>query len=112
MRKRILSLFLAVIMVFSMMVLPASATEVAQETEVAADYCQHCKQTVPADQWIPWSVTDTGPRTGHYYLDRDITNQTSQITINLDDDLLRTLWAVVRSPLPVTNPMPMAHLPR
>ena len=50
MRKRILSLFLAVIMVFSMMVLPASATEAAQETEVAADYCHHCKQTVPADQ--------------------------------------------------------------
>ena len=87
--KRIFSLFLALLMVASWMVVPAYAEEVKPQAQVG--YCQHCKQDIPADQWIPWSPTDTAPRTGHYYLSEDRNDQTSQITINLDDDLLRNV---------------------
>ena len=87
MKKRLFALLLVVAMLASMIVLPAHATE--EQTQVG--YCQHCKEVIPEDQWIPWSTTDTGPRTGHYYLSEDISDQTSQITINLDDDLLRNV---------------------
>ena len=87
MTKRLLSALLAVVMVLSMMVFPTYAEEETQTTEVG--YCQHCKTVVSEEQWLPWDATDTGPRTGHYYLATDIADQEKQITINLDDDLAR-----------------------
>ena len=91
--KRIFATVLSLIMVFSMTVLPANAASAERlaESTTPVNYCQHCKQEIPADQWIPWSTTDTGPRTGHYYLSEDTNNQSSQITINLDDDLMRNV---------------------
>ena len=88
MTKRLLAAVLSVVMVVSMMVFPTYAQE---ETAAAAEvgYCQHCKQMIPEDKWLPWDELNLGPRTGHYYLAEDIADQAKQITINLDDDLLR-----------------------
>ena len=87
MKNRILALLLAVAMVASMIVLPAYAQDTQPSASVG--YCQHCKEQIPEDKWLPWDPTNTGPRTGHYYLAEDIASQPKQITINLDDDLLR-----------------------
>ena len=90
MKKRILSLLLAVTVVAAMIVLPAQAAETeSADTTVQVGYCQHCGENIPEDKWLPWDEKNTGPRTGHYYLAEDITAQSNQITINLDDDLLR-----------------------
>ena len=97
MKKRLFSLLLALAMLATMFVMPVSATEAATEdttTETPTaqvGYCQHCKQQIPEEQWLPWDESNTGPRTGHYYLSEDIKNQDSQITINLDDDLMRNV---------------------
>ncbi len=87
MTKRLLAALLAAVMVVSMIVVPAYAAEEEQTQQVG--YCQHCKEVIPADKWLPWDAKNTGPRTGHYYLAEDIPDQTAQININLDDDLLR-----------------------
>ena len=98
MKKRIFSLLLVLAMLASLFVMPVSAVEEAVETEETAaaavaepGYCQHCKEVIPEDKWLPWDEKNTGPRTGHYYLAEDITAQPNQITINLDDDLLRNV---------------------
>ena len=88
MKKRILSGLLVAVLLVSMIVVPAYAQE-QTETETPVGYCQHCKEVIPQEQWLPWDEGNTGPRTGHYYLAEDIIAQSSQITINLDDDLLR-----------------------
>ena len=90
MKKRLLSLLLAVAMVATMIVLPTYAAEEA-EPETQVGYCQHCKKVIPEEQWLPWDVTNLGPRTGHYYLAEDTNAQEKQITINLDDDLARNV---------------------
>ena len=88
--KRIGSAFLILAMLAATVVLPVQATEDAQtQTGVKTGYCQHCKEQIPEDKWLPWDELSTGPRTGHYYLSEDIASQPKQITINLDDDLLR-----------------------
>ena len=89
MKHRILAFFLVLAMLMGMIVLPGYAAE--EETVFAEGYCQHCKRIVPENEWLAWDVTDTAPRGGHYYLDRDITGQTGQIIIGLDDDLLRNV---------------------
>ena len=93
MKKRLFSALLVLCMMVSLVVVPVSATTAAAEeqTQAAAQvgYCQHCKQQIPEEQWLPWDTTNTGPRTGHYYLAEDIADQEKQITINLDDDLAR-----------------------
>ena len=86
MKKRMLSLLLVLAMLAAMIVMPASATEAEKTQTVPAGYCQHCETVIPADEWIPWDISNTGPRTGHYYLDRDINDQVAQITINLDEE--------------------------
>jgi len=101
MKKRLFSLLLAVAMLASLFVMPVSATETTAEETVTdatettgtaqVGYCQHCKKVIPEEQWLPWDPTNLGPRTGHYYLDRDINDQAKQITINLDDDLARNV---------------------
>ena len=88
MKKRMISALLVAVMLVSMIVVPAYAQE-QTETKEAVGYCQHCKEVIPEDKWLPWDEKNTGPRTGHYYLAQDIADQPSQITINLDDDLLR-----------------------
>jgi len=88
MKKRLLSLLLAMAMVASLIVMPAYAAEEVQP-ETQTGYCQHCKTVIPEDKWLPWDEMNTGPRTGHYYLAADISTQPKQININLDDDLLR-----------------------
>ena len=90
MKKRLLAALLAVVMVVSMMVFPTYAQEEA-EAAVETGYCQHCKQMIPESQWLPWDPMSTGPRTGHYYLTEDIPDQSAQININLDDDLMRNV---------------------
>ena len=87
MKKRLLAVLLTLAIVLGMIVVPAYATE--EETEIPAGYCQHCKSVIPENEWLAWDETDTVPRTGHYYLTRDVAGQTNQIIINLDDDLLR-----------------------
>ena len=59
MKKRLLSLLLAMAMamVASLIVMPAYATE--EQTKTQVGYCQHCKTVIPEDQWIPWSTKDT-----------------------------------------------------
>ena len=89
MKKRLLCALLAVFMVAALLVAPVYAEQEQTQTETKVGYCQHCKQVIPEEQWLPWDETNTGPRTGHYYLSKDIKNQDSQITINLDDDLMR-----------------------
>ena len=88
MKKRMICALLVAVMLVSMIVVPAYAQE-QTETKEAVGYCQHCKEVIPEEQWLPWDEMNTGPRTGHYYLAADIISQPSQITINLDDDLLR-----------------------
>lgn len=87
MKKRLLAVLLVVAMMASMIVMPAYAAESAEQ--YPAGYCQHCKKVIPEDQWIPWSVTNTDPYSGHYYLAEDTSSQEEQITIGLNDDLLR-----------------------
>ena len=53
MKKRLLSLLLAVAMVATMIVLPTYAAEEA-EPETQVGYCQHCKEQIPEDKWLPW----------------------------------------------------------
>ena len=91
MKKRLFSAFLVLCMVAALVVVPVQATEEIEQTQTTAQvgYCQHCKQQIPEEQWLPWDTTNTGPRTGHYYLANDIADQEKQITINLDDDLCR-----------------------
>ncbi len=89
MTKRLLATVLTLAMILSMIVVPANAVET--EAPVQTGYCQHCKKVIPEDQWIVWDPANTGPRTGHYYLAEDIVTQPKQITINLDDDLLRNV---------------------
>ena len=93
MKMRIFSVLLIVALLASMFVVPVSATEAATETDAAVSpttgYCEHCKQEISEEQLLPWDPTNTGPRTGHYYLANDIADQEKQITINLDDDLAR-----------------------
>ena len=89
MKKRLVSALLVLVMLASMIVMPVSATETDEAAPVG--YCRHCKTVIPEDEWIPWDVSNTGPRSGHYYLDRDIDDHKAQITINLDDDLCRNV---------------------
>ena len=92
MKKRIFSLLLVLCMMAAMFVMPVQAAEAEEQpTTAQVGYCQHCKQEIPEEQWLPWDPTNLGPRTGHYYLDRDINDQAKQITINLDDDLCRNV---------------------
>lgn len=87
MKKRLLAALLVIAMMASMIVMPAYATEPNPQTQVG--YCQHCKQVIPEDQWIPWNPDNKDPYSGHYYLAEDTSSQTEQITIGLNDDLLR-----------------------
>lgn len=87
MKKRLLAALLVIAMMASMIVMPAYATESAAQTQVG--YCQHCKQVIPEDQWIPWNPANKDPYSGHYYLAEDTSSQEEQITIGLNDDLLR-----------------------
>ena len=91
MKKRLLAAVLAVVMVLSVIVVPTYATQTQAQSTHEVGYCQHCEQYIPEEQWIAWVPGDTAPRTGHYYLDKDVNTQASQITINLDDDLMRNV---------------------
>ncbi len=86
--KRLYALVLVLAMVASMIVMPTYAAE-EQNPTMQVGYCQHCKEVIPEEKWVPWDVTNTSPRTGHYYLAADIPDQSLQINISLDDDLYR-----------------------
>ena len=88
--KKLLSAMLVLVMLASMIVMPTYAVD-ETVSQTTPGYCQHCKTVIPEEQWLPWDPTNLGPRTGHYYLDRDINDQAKQITINLDDDLMRNV---------------------
>lgn len=72
MKQRLLAFLLAVAMVASMLVVPASAK--AEEANVTAqtEACPcGCGKTLDEITWRVWNVNSAPPTSGHYYLDGD-----------------------------------------
>ena len=76
MKKRFLSLILTLAMLAAMVVVPATAAEVADGPEnvtAVTELCScGCGAPLGEITWKPWDVKGAeGPTTGHYYLDGD-----------------------------------------
>ncbi|MBR4864046.1 MAG: DUF4886 domain-containing protein [Oscillospiraceae bacterium] len=74
MKKRIISIFLVLAMLASMMVMPTYAAEkTAENTTNIGEVCPcGCGNKLDAVKWTPWNVAGIeGPTSGHYYLDGD-----------------------------------------
>ena len=81
MKKRLLSLLLALAMLASLVIVPVSAetpdtatTTDASTTDPQGDCPCGCGKSIEEITWTPWDVNGVdGPTSGHYYLDGDYT---------------------------------------
>ena len=73
MKKRIVTLCLALCMLASMVVVPVTASEGEENRTDSAALCPcGCGESLNAIAWEPWDVNAAGdPAAGHYYLDGD-----------------------------------------
>ena len=91
MKKRILSLILALCMVASMIVLPAGAAEIEENRTDATELCPcGCGKTLNSVTWSPWNPNSDTPTAGHYYLDGNYV-QNKQQTIMAGDRVVLDL---------------------
>ena len=82
MKKRCISLFLALSILCTLAVAPATAVESSQKTAVTEKCNCGCEETFEEVTWQPWRGNeDTSVSNGHYYLEDDYI-QNSQIVVN------------------------------
>lgn len=75
MKKKLISLFLVVAMVMSMMVMPVAAEGEETTTVDITDpnYCPHCDQILSEETWLTWSESVTYADGAHYRVAADVT---------------------------------------
>ena len=90
MKKRLFALFLVLVMVVSMIVVPAQAekTGVAENVTATTEICPcGCGAALDQVKWTPWAVNGVEElSSGHYYLVADITLNT-EFLIGVDQNV-------------------------